>query len=1048
MQVSLSTLSSVIPAAASVLYISFAVFGLQQRKKVGFNWSFQFYVLMLALWSFGSFMMRMPIGIGTPLMWNRIMLVGMLTGPFVLVRAVIDTLGLSSDVIKRISRISFVLVISLMYVNFAGMVVKQAGITDEGVFFYQLGSGAMKAYLTSYAYLALMVLLIIIELRKPHYDDRTRILFYVYLLGMVIMLVGILLNLVEEVGRYPVDILASMINALILFYGIYRYKLVNYTRYGLYTLSMALLLVLTSFLYYILMLMFSNIVPTFQPSSKLLLAFIMGFVTVIVVYPMRLVAALVIDRIIIPRRHPYQQRIRTLSQKLTTIIDLDTLGSELITALTTGTPLSWAICLVRNPHGEDEDQCRCMLLSQSGYDGPRNVGDHINLNPDENLLQRLEELKQGQGGSAVIITEHDEDSLHISDELPDANIIMPLVFHGRINGYICMHAPRDSRLFSQYELEALEILSGQCALSVNNALSFERMRQQKEELAVSHTKLEAIFNGIGSPLALTDIDFTILEVNAAAVTFIGRRREEIIGEKCYRLFFHCAKACSFCRAPEALRSSHIIEGNAEIEDRIYSLQFHPVKIVHNSRQVFLEIIQDETEELKMQEELQVSAKMAEIGSLAAGIAHDLNNPLAGIMGTAELLLEQTDKDTQQFEFLEDILQYSRNATDVIREISLYARRNEREPEETSVTDELEFSLKLAARGMDMTQVAVERDYHKVPSVMIPKSELQQVYLNIIMNAIQALDGKGTLKLCVDESYGVIHVSITDSGKGIPKDQLSQVFTPFFTTKEPGEGTGLGLSNCFRIVTKNKGRISLDSTIGKGTTLSLFFPAIGTSSEQIRFVLAEMQHHFNDVFYIQRKVLIGEKGYIEETIHREEDDRAYHLLAYRGVEPVGTVSLLIGKKGESLPIKRYFDIDQYIKHPDYCAEIIRLAVIPEMRNTLVALGLVSLIFLYGRSMGMKEVVIDVFSQDVKNIEMYRKFGFEEIGTYRSPSSVTVMIQRDATPHEQDATKRSRFVAPLFRRLYNMFDFGLQHQAVTNEMRKIIPKIGIESYDKEA
>ncbi len=1046
MYVSLSTISPVIPAVASVLYICFAVFGFFQYKKVEFFWSFQLYVIMLAVWSFGSFMMRSGMGGFTPLFWNRFMLIGMLTGPFALVHAIIDTLGIRNDLIRRLSRIAYVLVISLMYVNFSGMVVKDAAYID-GIFTYQLGTGAIKAYLTSYLYLSLMVILIIFELKKEHYDRRTRTLFSMYLLGMLIMLAGILMNLNEDIGRYPVDILASMVNAVILFYGIYRYRLISYTRLGLNVLSAALLLVLASFLYFIIFLFSSNLIPFVQPGNKLTLALIMGVVTVLVVYPLRLGAAYLIDRVIIPRRHPYQQKIRELSQKLTTIIDLETLGREVIHSITSGIHVDWAVCLVKPPYGR-ESRGRFILLSQFGYKGPIHLQESFELSINDSLAEKLEVIKNG-GSSSVLVSREASGSFYIHESLPGANILIPLMFKGNINGYIGIGAPWESKIFSQYEKDALEILAGQCALSLNNALSFERIKAQGNELFISNTKLEAIFNGIGTPLALIDIDFSIIEANNAAVTFIGKKRDEIIGKKCYKLYFDCPKACSFCRAPDALRSGHMAESEAVSGERTYSLQFHPVKILHNSRQVFLEIIQDISEEKKMQEELLVSAKMAEIGSLAAGITHDLNNPLAGITGTAELMLSQLEESSPQAEFIQDILQYSRNAADVIREISLYARKGERDliSEEVDVVDALEFSLKLAARGMDMSNITIQRDYQDKPSVMSKKGELQQVYLNIIINALQAMDGQGVLTLTVHESYGVIHTAIADSGKGIPADHLTQVFTPFFTTKEPGEGTGLGLSNCFRIIDKYAGRISVDSEEGKGSVFTVFFPSLGTSSEQVRFVLAEKQHHFNDVFYIQRKVLIGEKGYIEETIHRSIDEQAVHLLAYKGVEPVGTVSLLMTRDFDPLPVQTYFDIEPYFKDREHSAEIIRLAVLPEMRNTLVALGLVSLIFLYGRSKGMKETVIDVFSEDVKNIEMYKKFGFEIIGSYASPSPVTVMMQRDETPHEKDADKRTRFVTPLFRRLYNMFDFGEQHQAVINEMKSIIPELGASPNDSE-
>lgn len=1043
----LSTISQLIPASASLLYFCFVIFGFFQYKKKDFYWTFQLYVVLLAVWSFCSFMMRSGSSIMTPLFWNRIMLIGMLSTPFALVHSIVDTIGIRSFLIRRIARISYVLIIPLMYLNFTGRVVSSASFED-GMFIYQLGSGSFAAYLTSYLYLLFMIVLMFKELRRQEYSSRTKALFRMYMLGLGIMLGGILLNLDEEIGKYPFDILASMINAMILFYGVYRYRLISYTKIGFKILSIALLLVVTSLVFFIVLLLASPMVPFVTNENKIILSLLMGSVTVIIVYPIRYAAAMLIDLVIIPKRHPYQQKIREFSQKLNTIIDLDTLGTQVVQSLTSGIHVDWAVCFVRSYRGSASDN-KFILLSTYGYDGPVKVNDTVEISVSEQTAAQIEGMKR-ESASRLLVSRDSYGGYHFHRDFPEANMLIPLIFKGEVNGYIAIGAPWESKIYSQYEQEALEILAGQCSLSVNNALSFERIKAQGKELIISNTKLESIFNGIGTPLALTDIDFSIIEVNNAAVTFIGRRREDIIGEKCYKLFFSCSKACSFCRAPESLRIGHRAEGEAVVEGRTYSLQFHPVKILHNSRQVFLEIIQDVSEEKKMQEELMVSAKMAEIGSLAAGITHDLNNPLYGITGTAELMMTKLEKDSPHLEYLQDILQYSQSAVDVVREISLYARDEQRDADRDSigVIDALEFSLKLAARGIDFSEIEIVRNYIDSPSVRINSGELQQVYLNIIMNAVQAMGGKGVLTLMVQESYGVVYITISDTGPGIPKEHLNQVFTPFYTTKNPGEGTGLGLSNCFRIVNKYFGRISVESEEGKGASFTIFFPSQETSSEQVRFVLAEKQHHINDVFYIQRKVLIGEKGYIEETIHRNVDNKAVHLLAYKGVNPVGTVSLVMTKDVSPLPVQAYFDAEKYYEDKEHAGEIIRLAVVPEMRNTLVSLGLVSLIFLYGRSKGMREVVIDCFSNDVKNIEMYKKFGFEIIGEYTSPSPVTVMIQRYGTPHERDAEKRSRFLAPMFRRLYTMFDFGSSQQSVIEEMQKIIPEIGRESGNGKA
>jgi hypothetical protein len=161
----------------------------------------------------------------------------------------------------------------------------------------------------------------------------------------------------------------------------------------------------------------------------------------------------------------------------------------------------------------------------------------------------------------------------------------------------------------------------------------------------------------------------------------------------------------------------------------------------------------------------------------------------------------------------------------------------------------------------------------------------------------------------------------------------------------------------------------------------------------------------------------------------------HLLAYQGVQPVGTVSLIQSEDPKKLPINSYFDIEPFVTSKN-CAEMIRLAVLPEMRNTIVTLGLTIMMFLYGRAHGVDEVVIDVFTSDEKTIKMYKKFGFNIIGSYNSPSPVTVMMQKNETNLEKSEERRRHFLKPLFRRLYKMIDFNGEDDLVIREMRKVV------------
>ena len=1023
-------ISTIIPAVACLLYLFFVIFGFLQYKKDRFYWSFQLYMIFFSIWSFGSMMMHLNSGFMTPLFWNKIMLIGLLSAPFALSNFIVDILDLHKRSIRIFIAASYLLIIPLMFLNFSGSIVLDVGFTPDGIFYYQLAPGSAFAYSISYIYLLLTLGILMFSAKMKPLQKYHKNLF-LPLIGVVIMLIGIFMNIFPAVGKYPVDIFSATINALLLFYTIYKFKLINYSRVGLNIIYSTILAIIASISYFLIIKIIQLYNTDFAPGDISQLAIILGIVTVIIIHPIRNFLTFIVDTVIIPKRHPYQTTIKNLSKKLTTIVNLQELGDEVVKNLSTGLKTEWVVFAVKRIGDGD----KFLMISNSKCPTELATGDELVFSFPKEIEDKLQRLSR-ENSTSIINVHPDEPRLQVSEQLPLADVLIPLVFRKHIAGYILIGYDYNKSLITSIEVEALEILAAQSSLSLENALSFEQLRIQGNELTMSKNKLEAIFNGIASPVCLIDIDFTIQEANTAAVTFFGNNKKELIGNKCYRAFFHRIRPCPFCQALDCLHSGVLQETEADVSERIYSFQFHNVKVPENSKSVFIEIINDITEQKNLQEELVRTEKMAGIGTLAAGIAHELNNPLAGISGTAEIMLTEVEEGSQHHEYLEDILSYSKTAADVIKELSIYSRKEPiKEIQQVEIIRVLEFSLRLATRGVDSQNIVVKRNYHALPFIEANEGEMQQLFLNLIVNAIQAMEGKGTLTLTCMEINGFVYIKVGDTGCGIAEENLNQIFTPFFTTKAPGAGTGLGLSNCYSIVEKMGGRIRVKSEEHVGSEFTTIFPMDDEGRDAISFALVSDQAGINDVFFIQRKVLVGEKGYLEETIHRAVDEKATHILAFKGLHPVGTVSLMTSDNFWPLPISRYFDVESVLQSRN-CSEIIRLAVLPEMRNTAVSIGLIVLVFLLARSKGVENMIIDVFADDVKTIKLYKKFGFEEVGTYYSPSAVTVLMLQSKTTMEKDQSQLRHFVRPLFRRLRPMFNFGIYTQGVLDEMDRIL------------
>ncbi len=229
-------------------------------------------------------------------------------------------------------------------------------------------------------------------------------------------------------------------------------------------------------------------------------------------------------------------------------------------------------------------------------------------------------------------------------------------------------------------------------------------------------------------------------------------------------------------------------------------------------------------EADLRAELFHAEKLAGIGSFAAGLAHDINNPLQLIMGLAENLIEEPDVKVVR-EQARDIIEAVRRTSAICRDLTQYARKaSVHDDSMVSLNNRLDEALKIARYAVSFHDIMVQRDYAEVAEVRGSADEVLHMFVNLITNAVQAMEQEGgMLRLATNTSPGAVTVTIADTGCGIAPDILGQIFEPFFTTKEPGKGTGLGLYNVKTIVTKMQGTINVESRVDHGTTITITFP---------------------------------------------------------------------------------------------------------------------------------------------------------------------------------------------------------------------------------
>ncbi|HJN73400.1 MAG TPA: ATP-binding protein [Myxococcota bacterium] len=234
------------------------------------------------------------------------------------------------------------------------------------------------------------------------------------------------------------------------------------------------------------------------------------------------------------------------------------------------------------------------------------------------------------------------------------------------------------------------------------------------------------------------------------------------------------------------------------------------------------------ESRKLQAELIQSEKLAGIGTLAAGIAHEISSPLFGIMGLAEAIGEE-DEVKLCHDYASEIVEYSRSVRDIVVELSSYSRASSAEYLTTvELSKVVADAIRLVERSSDCAGVTLSAEVEAESYLNARTNEVQQVFVNLVKNAVEAVgqhreDGSGRVAVTAGKAEDHVWARVEDNGPGIAPAKVGLVFDPFYTTKAPGKGTGLGLNIVYRIVTKYRGQISVESVEGSGTVFTMRFP---------------------------------------------------------------------------------------------------------------------------------------------------------------------------------------------------------------------------------
>ncbi|TAL08574.1 MAG: PAS domain S-box protein [Nitrospirae bacterium] len=356
-------------------------------------------------------------------------------------------------------------------------------------------------------------------------------------------------------------------------------------------------------------------------------------------------------------------------------------------------------------------------------------------------------------------------------------------------------------------------------------------RGAEEALCESEERFRSVVESAIDAIVLADQEGNVISWNRAAHRLFGYTAEEVAG-KPLTILMPARYREAHQRGVERMRAnggSRVIGKTLELHGLKKDETEFPLELSLGTWKTkdgtfYSGIIRDITERKQLQDRLIQAEKLASLGTLVSGMAHEINNPIQGILGMAELIVDETDPATIK-EYTQDIIGYSKHIATLVHDFACYARSNAHEDEvEVDLCERLAEAVKMVRRCPHFGAVEVVTQFQPIPRLRARRVEIDQIFVNLVTNAVQAMDGRGRLEVATQSQSGTLTVRISDTGLGIPKELRRQIFDPFFTTKEPGKGTGLGLSIVYQIVNKYGGTIGLESEEGQGATFTVQFHA--------------------------------------------------------------------------------------------------------------------------------------------------------------------------------------------------------------------------------
>ena len=619
-------------------------------------------------------------------------------------------------------------------------------------------------------------------------------------------------------GRAPstpaeLTVLLQALIPLTFAYSISRYKLMDFEI----LLKKAVTLIVAFFVIALVYYVVSSQTRIF--SENRLNAIILGVLAIILgaslFTPLKKLVQTLLDRAIYRRSYEYRKTLLFISKELSRERDLQNLSQSLLNSIANALSLRTIALLL----AEDADPRTFRLL--------RSFGEAASAPPSITFDEPLfNQMRESDYLSYYALQDRKGVQKQIERFIPFGFYhFLPLRVEEKVIGCLAMGRKQDGTYLTSEDWELLTTISPSVALALENAYLYSQESVRTMEMQRLKDYSENIIESLTVGVAVVDQTGTIIGWNRVLEAQFGLKKEsalrrrltDVLGAKNYSAIFPTDTQQDFRPLTELGLD---LPGERK---RIFDIAKTP--LLDNQMKPYGTIIvfEDITEKISLQQQLLMSEKLASIGLLSAGVAHEINTPLTGISSYVQMLQKKLT-DPHYAQILEKIETQTDRVGRIIKNLLNFARNpSDSSFQRVDLKESLQEIISLIDYKLKNMNIELELVLAPVPPLYAQGERLQQVYINIILNALDAMPQGGKLRIELSQAGREAAVRITDTGMGIKAEHLSHIFDPFFTTKGIGKGTGLGLSISYAIIKEHEGRIQVESEPGKGTSFTIVIP---------------------------------------------------------------------------------------------------------------------------------------------------------------------------------------------------------------------------------